>query len=196
LLARFPRQRLEAEAIRDSMLALGEGLDVQTAPGEGGAHPFPALRQSTFTQHTPFSAVYETKRRSVYLMTQRIRRHPFLALFDGPDTNSSTARRTATTVPTQALFLMNDPFVHEQSAAFGRRLLQSATTDAERVTRAYEMALSRPPSRAEQDEALEFIRRYREQAQAAGIMESEREPQVWAGFARTLFARNEFLFVD
>ena len=44
-----------------------------------------------FTQHNPFKAVYETNRRSVYLMTQRIQRHPFLALFDGPDTNASTA---------------------------------------------------------------------------------------------------------
>ena len=50
-----------------------------------------------FTQHKPFKAVYETDRRSVYLMTQRIQRHPFLALFDGADTNASTgdARRPA-----------------------------------------------------------------------------------------------------
>ena len=54
-------------------------------------------------------------RRSVYLMTQRIQRHPFLALFDGPDTNASTADRVTTTTPLQALFLMNDPFVQEQA---------------------------------------------------------------------------------
>ena len=70
------------------------------------------------------TAVYETNRRSVYLMTQRLKRHPFLALFDGADTNASTPTRVATTVPTQALFLMNDPFVHEQAGALAARLLQ------------------------------------------------------------------------
>ena len=88
LLWRFPRRRLEAESIRDAILMLGGGLD----RSPGGPHPFPPVG-TTFTQHAPFGAVYPTTRRSVYLMTQRIRRHPFLALFDGPDTNASTARR-------------------------------------------------------------------------------------------------------
>ena len=196
LLARFPRQRLEAEVIRDTMLALSGGLDLRTPPGEGGAHPFPPIRRAIFTQHGPFSAEYETKRRSVYLMTQRIRRHSFLALFDGPDTNASTARRAPSTVPTQALYLMNDPFVHEQSAGFGKRLLDLPAKEPERVARGFELALARPPSPEELQEALEFLQRYREQVQAAGIPEAGREAQVWAAFARTLFARNEFLFID
>src|SRR5206468_9698451 len=108
LLWRFSRRRLDAEAIRDAMLLLGGNLD----RSRGGPHPFPPVASWGFTQHNPFFAVYETNRRSVYLMNQRLRRHPFLALFDGPDPNASTPRRTETTVPTQALFLMNDPFVH------------------------------------------------------------------------------------
>ena len=62
-----------------------------------------------FTQHNPFKAVYDTNRRSVYLMTQRFQRHPFFALFDGADTNASTDRRMTSTTPLQALYLMNDP---------------------------------------------------------------------------------------
>ncbi len=79
-----------------------------------GIHP--ARRRS--------SAVYDHNRRSVYLMTQRIKRHPFLALFDGADTSSSTGTRYTTTVPTQALFFLNDPFVHARAASLAARLLK------------------------------------------------------------------------
>ena len=75
-------------------------------------------------------------------MTQRIRRHPFLALFDGPDPNASTAKRSITTVPTQALFFMNDPFVHEQAEGFARRLLAAHADEADRIRLAYRMALA------------------------------------------------------
>src|SRR5579871_3215853 len=103
----FARRRLDAESIRDTLLAVSGGLDRTT----GGPHPFPEQTTWNFTQHNPFKAVYETNRRSVYLMTQRIQRHPFLGLFDGADTNASTARRVTSTTPLQALYLMNDPFV-------------------------------------------------------------------------------------
>src|SRR5258706_594008 len=119
LLAHYPRKRLDAESLRDSLLALGGNLDRST----GGQHPFPPLATWGFTQHNPFTAVYDSPRRSIYLMTQRLKRHPYLALFDGADTNASTPRRQDTTVPTQSLFLMNDPFVHEQAAGLARRLL-------------------------------------------------------------------------
>ena len=116
---KFDRRRLEAETIRDALLAVADGLD--RTPGE--AHPFPPRTTWGFTQHAPFKAVYESNRRSVYLMTQRISRHPFLALFDGADPNASTALRSLTTTPAQALFMMNDPTVHQQSAALATRLL-------------------------------------------------------------------------
>ena len=79
-LGHFERRRLEAESIRNALLAVGGGLD----RSKGGPHPFPPENSWGFTQHNPFLAVYDTNRRSVYLMTQRIRRHPFLALFDSP----------------------------------------------------------------------------------------------------------------
>ncbi len=84
LLSHFPRRRLDAESIRDAMLMLGGNLD----RSPGGPHPFPPVAQWSFTQHNPFSAVYDTPKRSVYLMTARLKRHPYLALFDGPDTNA------------------------------------------------------------------------------------------------------------
>ena len=100
----------------------------------------------SFTQHNPFQAVYDTDRRSVYLMTQRIQRHPFLALFDGPDPNASTGRaERRRPCRSQALFLMNDPFVHEQAERFaGRLLAASATDDAGGSSLAYRLAFGRP----------------------------------------------------
>ena len=185
---RFDRQRLDAETIRDALLAVGGNLD----PSRGGAHPFPPVGRWGFTQHNPFTAVYSSNRRSVYLMTQRLKRHPFLALFDGPDPNASTDRRLNTTVPTQALFLMNDPFVHEQSAGFARRILAARAEERSRLEWAYEVALARKPTADETREGLDFLLRYSHLLGQTGPS----APQAWAAFARTLLARNEFLFVD
>jgi Protein of unknown function (DUF1553)/Protein of unknown function (DUF1549) len=188
---RFNRLRLDAESIRDSMLFLSGNLDRSV----GGSHPFPATG-TPFTQHAPFTAVYETRRRSVYLMTQRIRRHPYLALFDGADPNASTARRRLTTVPTQALFLMNDPFVHEQAAGFAVRLLRLAGDESSRIKRAFEMALARPPSGQESQLAIAFLRGYERELRSAGVPLENQTAKSWAALARTLLCRNEFLFVD
>src|SRR4029077_14096010 len=112
----------------------------------GGPHPFPDQRSWDFTQHKPFKAVYDTDRRSVYLMTQRIQRHPFLALFDGADTNASTATRVTSTTPLQALYLMNDPFVHAQARKLTERLMAECADDSGRIERAYALLFGRPPT--------------------------------------------------
>ena len=78
---RFPRQRLDAESIRDAMLAVAGNLD-RARPG---LHPFPPIDKWRWTQHDPFKAVYPSGHRSVYLMTQRLAKHPYLATFDGCD---------------------------------------------------------------------------------------------------------------
>ena len=97
------------------MLAVSGELDTRRA----GPHPFPPIERWPWTQHNPFKATYPSKRRTVFLMTQRLVKHPYLAIFDGPDTNTSTDVRTRSTVPLQALYLMNNPFVQEQAAAPG-----------------------------------------------------------------------------
>ncbi|MGP0062713.1 MAG: PSD1 and planctomycete cytochrome C domain-containing protein [Isosphaeraceae bacterium] len=191
LLWRFPPRRLDAESIRDAILMLGGGLDRSPA----GPHPFPPTG-TTFTQHGPFYAVYPSNRRSVYLMTQRNRRHPFLSLFDGPDPNASTAKRSITTVPTQALFFMNDPFVHEQAQGFARRLLAATHDEGDRIRLAYRMAMAREPLDEELARSKDFLSRYRRQLGADGVPVGEQSRLSWSAFARTLFARNEFVFID
>jgi hypothetical protein len=189
---RFERRRLDAEAIRDALLAVGGGLD----RSQGGPHPFPPEKSWGFTQHNPFQAVYDTNRRSVYLMTQRIRRHPFLALFDGADPNSSTAQRGVTTVPTQALFFLNNPFVHEQAGRFADRLLAGPGDDGRRVERAYRLALGRAPTDEERRAAADYLRDAAEALGTGGVPAAQRPRQAWAGFARVLFGSNEFIYVD
>jgi len=185
--ASFPRRRLDAEEIRDSLLAASRELD--RSPGAG--HPFPPEEQWKFTQHNPFKAVYDSNRRSVYLMTQRIQRHPFLALFDGPDTNASTARRETSTVPTQALYFMNDPFFHARAEALAKRLL--ALPDAERIAAAHQVCFQRTPTELERKSSRAFLDSYRA---ALSAPPDKAELAAWSAFVRTLLGSNEFIYLD
>lgn len=188
----FPRRRLQAEEIRDSILWVSGTMDVTLA----GEHPFPAPTSWGFTQHGPFAATYDHRRRSVFLMNQRLKRHPFLALFDGPDPNASTAERRTTTVPTQALFFLNDPFVHESSEGFARRVLAASHDLPGRVDAAFRYALGRAPRAEEQAEAEDFLSKYREAWLRAGKGAEKVEDASYAALGRVLFAGNEFLTVD
>jgi hypothetical protein len=185
--ARFPRRRLDAEEIRDSLLAAS--LELDRSPGEG--HPFPPENQWKFTQHNPFKAVYDSNRRSVYLMTQRIQRHPFLALFDGPDTNASTARRDTSTVPTQALYFLNDPFFHARAGALAKRLL--ALPEGERVAAAHQVCFQRTPTDAERKSARVFLESYRA---AINVPADKAELATLSAYVRTLLGSNEFIYLD
>jgi hypothetical protein len=189
---RFDRQRLEAEAIRDAMLAAGGRLDCRAA----GDHPFPPIADWNWTQHSPFKAVYPSNYRSVYLMTQRLQRHPYLALFDGPDPNLSTDVRTSATVPLQALYLMNNPFVAEQSAAFAERLTSDQSDPASRVGLAFAIAYGRQPTPAERNRGLKYIEACAAQCAAAGSVPSEAQREAWASYARVLLTASEFVYID
>lgn len=179
-LPHFNRRRLTAEELRDSLLAVSGQLDL--TPGE--AHPFPEEKTWTFSQHAPFNAVYDTNRRSVYLMVQRQRRHPYLALFDGADPNASTPTRQSTTVPTQALYFINDSFFHAQAARLASTLLMTPE-DERRLKSAYRTLLQREPVAKERERAQKFLASY------------PGEPaEKWSALARVLLASNEFLFVE
>ena len=192
LLWRMDCHRLDAECIRDAILAISGQLD----PATGAAHPFPPVHTWHFTVHTPFKASYPTKLRSVYLMTQRIQKDPFLALFDGADPSASTAQRTLTTTPSQALFMMNDPFVHEQALAFAGRLVSLADDDATRAGHAFELAYGRLPTAEETAGALAFLADYRNRLAPLNLPQPEQVLHSWAGYLRVLLSSNEFLFVD
>jgi hypothetical protein len=185
---KFPRRRLSAEELRDALLAVSGDLDL--SPGEG--HPFPDASKWGFTQHAPFLAVYDHNRRSVYLMTQRIRRHPFLALFDGADANSSTASRFTTTVPTQALFFLNDPFVHARAASLAGRLMP--LSDSGRLDRACRLLFGRGATAADQERANRFLEIYRREL--SGGPRPQEERPAWTALLRMLVSSNEFIYLN
>lgn len=179
-LARFPRLRSSAEELRDSLLAVSGELDST----DGQAHPFPPQNQWGFTQHGPFRAIYDSNKRSVFLMVQRIQRHPFLSLFDGADPNSSTGTRQVTTVPPQALWFMNNPFVQARA----QKLVESLPgepTEA-RVDRLCRLLFARPAQTQDVDEAREFLA-----SQGSGDSQ-----KAWTMLVRTLLASNEFTHRD
>ena len=121
----------------------------QLEPGPGGPHPFPNMGTWVYMQHDPFNAVYPSNRRSVYLMTQRIQRHPYLAMFDGADAAISVARRPLTITPIQALFFMNSELLHSTAATWAKHLIDTHSRDDQRVATAFRTALGRPATRDE-----------------------------------------------
>ncbi|MFN7840408.1 MAG: DUF1553 domain-containing protein, partial [Pirellula sp.] len=179
-LSHFNRRRLTAEELRDSLLMASGQLDLE----RGSTHPFPTESTWRFTQHQPFNATYDTNKRSAFIMVQRQRRHPYLALFDGADPNASTANRQTTTVPTQALYFINDPFFHAQAKFLAEELTKSGQED-ERIVAAYERLFQRVPSELEADRCRRFLGNY-----------PGSEIQKWSALARVLLAGNEFLYLD
>jgi hypothetical protein len=129
-------------------------------------------------------------------MQQRLKRHPFLALFDGADSNVSTARRELTTVPTQALYLMNNEFVHQRAAGMAKRLLSGASDEASRTELAWQLAFGRSPTSDELSDASAFMKRYARAVAENDSSDNSLDVKVWSALVRTIFTRNEFLFVD
>ena len=181
LLSRFNRRRLDAEQIRDSLLAFSGDLDLS----RGGRHPFPHRQTYFYRQHEPFSEFFPTNRRSVFLMQPRIQKHPFLDLFDGPDGNLPLSERKATTTTLQALFLMNSRFLHEQAAAAAERWSAGGVGREAFLMRASQALYGRPPN-------LDEARRVAAYFAAASGSEGARR----SGLLRSMLASNEFLFVD
>ncbi|PYT13536.1 MAG: hypothetical protein DMG59_20195 [Acidobacteria bacterium] len=189
---RFDRRRLDAEEIRDAILATAGDLD----PAMGGPHPFPPETTFKYTQHKQFFAVYDTKQRSVYLMQQRLKKHPFLGTFDGADPNASTAMRTPGETSLQALALVNSAFVDEQADLLAVRVGMAYATEPERIRYAYRLAYGRPPS----PEEILWCVRYLAEARAAykdsGLPDDRQPRATLASLMHVLLASDEFVFVD
>ncbi len=192
LLWQFNRRRLDAEEIRDAMLAVSGSLD----PTMGGAHPFPPENEWHYTQHRPFVAVYESNRRSIYLMQQRIKKQPFLETFDGADSNATMGERPVSTTPLQALFMMNDPFAHEQADKFAVRIALAFVDNAARIDFAYRLALARPAGKDEIRAGKDYLKECQEDLKDTKVPAEQRPRAALASFCRVLLSSNEFMFVD
>jgi hypothetical protein len=188
LVWRFDRRRLEAETIRDSILAASGELDLDRPIGSR------VLTLANTELGQPARVVGEGLTcRSVYLPLLRSSVPEALALFDVADPSLVVGRREVTTVAPQALFLMNSGFVLDQSQATAARLLErSDLDDAARIDFAYRLILSRPPTDEEASEALDFIR-----AASPNLAKTSVGVRLaaWTGFCQALFGCAEFRYV-
>jgi hypothetical protein len=170
LLGHMHRQRLEVEAWRDALLAVSGQLD-----------------QSFGGPTVDLNAA--NRRRAVYCKVSRHELNGLLRLFDFPDPNITSERRTETTVPQQQLFVLNSPFFIGQAKALAARLAAEESTDPARVRRAYLLAYGRPASDAEVALGLRYLGGKDDPAERNALTR-------WERYTQALLAANEFLYVD
>ena len=181
-LSRMNRRRLDADALRDTVLAVAGTLNLRMG-GVGVIPPLTreeilAARMPRLWPENPDPA--EHTRRSVYLQMKRSLTLPMLQVFDAPDTAKSCARREVSTVAPQALALMNSPFTTQQAEAFALRIRNEARDDPEQfVNGGWRLALGRLPTDTERQKAVEYLKR-------------NSLPQL----CLMLFNMSEFLYVD
>ena len=183
LLSHFNRRRLEAEAIRDAILAISGRLN----PEMYGLPIFPPLpdgieervkysNSKWATQTGP-----ESRKRSLYIYQQRTLTMPLMQSFDSLVCEDSVPKRSHSVTPLQALAMFNGLLINEEAPYFAKRIArESATNPSDRIRRAFELALGRLPS----EEELEFLRPYGQSENAL------------LGLARILFNTSEFIYVD
>ena len=166
LLSHFRVRRLEAEAIRDALLAVSGQLDnTMYGPGVSGGSP----------------------RRSIYVSVRRNSLDPLLSVFDAPEPHTTRGRRDATNVPAQSLTLLNDPFVIKQARSWADALMKDAVpvNDQQRLRRMLQAAFGREPTSAELEQSAQFL----------AELTSQNE-QLWQDFAQCLFNFKEFIYVQ
>jgi hypothetical protein len=186
LLHRMPIRRLEAESIRDTMLAISGRLD----RGMFGLGPLPHLSEFMIGRGRPASGPLDGNgRRSIYLNVRRNFLNPMFLAFDYPVPFTTIGRRSVSNVPAQALTLLNNPFVLQQARLWGERVAAMEGSDREKVSVMYETAFGRKPSDEERKDALEFLA---EQGKEHG----KTDARAWADLAHVLFNVKELVFVN
>ncbi|MBL8813830.1 MAG: DUF1553 domain-containing protein, partial [Planctomycetaceae bacterium] len=200
-LSGFTRRRLTAEELRDAMLSVSGQLDRTPGSSESGEFLYSQaedinskIRPNRVGADDPFYT--EFRKRSIYLPIVRNMVPDVLTLFDAADPNSVTSTRNATTVSLQSLFLMNHPFVRQQSLSFADRLLGMTVSDDVRIHEAHRLALGRPATDVELNETNQFLRDYEVEAMNGGASKMDARRNAWQSFCQALLCSNEFLYVE
>ena len=186
LLWKFSKRRLEAEELRDSMLAISARLN----PKIGGPSVLVPIEPELMKMlkrpqyWIPTRDKSEYDRRTMYMIYKRNLRLPFLEVFDAPDILLSCARREQSTHAPQALELLNGKTSNELAAAFAQRLLTERKTTVERIDYAWRLATGRPPTPAEKNSSIKFLG------------EKPADPENLKEFALAVFNFNNFLYVN
>jgi hypothetical protein len=179
LFGRMSRHRLEAEALRDNVLAVSGNLDTTL----GGV----ATRD------------FNSGRRTLYLMTVRSDRSGFGPLFDAADSGVSVERRTVSTVAPQALFLLNSPFLLTQTRLLAQRLSKAEPQNGSaRIRSLYQLLYSRAATAQEVEIGLAFLARAAQEKPKPDTLKSTTEGELrpWEEYCQLLLCANEFLYID
>jgi hypothetical protein len=188
------RRRLDAESMRDSLLLAGGKLKLEPMGGPSFA---PVIAPDALEGLSTKSAAWKPSppdqqgRRSVYIFAKRGLLAPLLTTFDFPDTTLPSCQRDVTTVPTQSLALLNNPFVHEQSEAMAKRIGTKIEPKG-RVVAAWRLALGRDPRPTESDAALTHLAKQIERFKGR----PDPAADALASLCHVLLNANEFLYVD
>jgi len=197
---RFPIHRVEGELVRDLILSASGHLN----PEFGGKPFFPAIPTSVRQGQPRARREWQTSkeeeatwRRSVYAYVQRGLRVPMFEVFDQPDLNITCERRTVSTVPTQALTLLNNEFVLIQAKLLAERVMKEAGKDsAEQVKQMYRITLSREPTAKELNVNVAFLQKQQQYAQAHGSAAADDAVlSALADLAQVMMDLNEFLYI-
>lgn len=195
-LSRFEPRRVEAEVVRDAMLKVSGTLN----PDMYGRPVFPFMHPDAIatgsTDKWPKDVVDDatTWRRSIYINIRRSVLVPMMESFDAPDATASCAVRNATTVPSQALTLMNSRFAIDQATHFSNRLQEKYGDDMNAIIEgAFKEALGRAPRDGEKNLAAKFIAQQAKNHEAAG---REGQAEALIDFCQTIFALNEFVYIS
>ena len=194
LLWRFPIRRLEAEEVRDAILAISGRLDLAI----GGKTVPLRNRQFVFNHTSVDHTKYDSVRRAIYLPVIRNNLYTLFEQFDFPDPTMPTSRRGETIVAPQALLMLNADLVMDSAHAMADRVKSVSADEEKRVEIAYQLAFGRPPTPEEVERAKEFLQLVRhlkgDFAYPPG-KHPKREPTPWMMFCQSLIAANEFIYL-
>jgi hypothetical protein len=198
LLRRMNVRRLEAEAIRDALLAVSGTLDRTM----GGSLLTVKNRDYFFNHTSRDTTAYDSRRRSVYLPVVRNHLYDMFELFDSPDASVTNGDRATTTVAPQALFMLNSDLVLQAARDTAAGLLaRRELSDAGRISRLYETAFGRPPSPDESKRAAAYLDRFeaalRAEAEGADADSTAdaRRLDAWQALCQVILASSEFISI-
>lgn len=192
LLWKFRLQRLEAEQIRDAILAVSNRLDTTI----GGKSVPLRNRQFVFNHTSQDHTKYDSIRRSLYLPIIRNNLYTLFEQFDFPDPTMPTGIRHSTVVAPQALLMMNSDLLLDSAGVLASSLLDATeTSDEQRISMLYRRSLSREPSQAEVERAMAFVGDVAGATGSVGKTDRQQTHQAWTLLCQSVFASNEFIYL-
>ncbi|MEM7475194.1 MAG: DUF1553 domain-containing protein [Planctomycetota bacterium] len=201
----YARRRHEAEVIRDTLLLHAGRLDFSPA---GLIEGITSQNPSTEDLERNEELHRSSRKRSVYLPVVRSNAYRFMTLFDFPEATTSVGKRNRTTIPTQALLIMNDDFLMDQAErsvdCFG---LRADLSDEKNVRLIYQGLFGREPAESEEQLGVEFVREYCESLQVSDQNSSDSRAELvpkqkesitraWGAYCHTLMTTGEYFYVE